>query len=117
MTAKLTAKAIAAAERAARVEKERRDLLTYLSPGRAVYVSVLHRSTSGMRRVVRLYLAHGGEILNITHSTSELLDYRLDRERGGIVLDGCGYDIAHHVVTHLAQRLFDNDRALVPRSL
>ena len=109
----------------AQAEAEKQEALTFLREteglveGRRVYTMVTSRSSSGMSRNVRLFIAavsypHEGNrpgrkpeasIVEITHNVARALGLRKGKN-DDIVVGGCGFDAGHHVVMSLSYALF-----------
>jgi len=114
MTSKTAA---ATAEREEQREHARTNLVRFVRPGMAVYATVVHRSASGMSRVVRIYVVSGQEIINISGQAAEAIAYAWDRDRGGIIIRGCGFDVRDDIVRTLSRALYGQDGDLTMRSL
>lgn len=83
-----------------------RNLRQYIKPGQKVYTELLHRSASGMMRVVGCYIVSKGEICNISGMVARGLGWPFDGKRNGVRVSGCGMDIGYHVVYSLGYALF-----------
>lgn len=80
----------------------------YLKEGDRVYTVVRHVSASGMSRDLSLYVARGGEIMNITYYAAHALGWRLVERNGyrALRVSGCGMDMGFHTVYTLSRVLF-----------
>lgn len=78
-----------------------------LKPGDTVYTILRHVSRSGMQRVISLAIARdGGGIEEIDFNAARAIDCRLDLNRGGLVVGGCGMDMGFHLVYELGRVLW-----------
>ena len=85
--------------------------LRCLKPGKTVYTILRRRSSSGMSRHISLVIIdkdYNGKpvIFDLTWWAAQAMDYRLDRDTGGIVVSGCGMDMGFHLVYSLGRKLF-----------
>ena len=80
----------------------------YLAPGDTVYTLVRHVSTSGMSRDISLFVAQGGEIIDITFYAAHAIGWRLVERNGrrAIRVSGAGMDMGFHTVYTLASVLY-----------
>lgn len=70
-----------------------------------VYYVLRSCSASGMKRVFDFYLINHGDIQCITYNLSVCVPvFKLNKNRG-VVVDGCGMDMAYHAVDCLWQVL------------
>lgn len=83
-----------------------KDLKLLLYPGCTVYSSVQSVSQSGMSRRISFYLVDAEKsIRNIDHWISLAVGYKLS-DKGGLVVNGCGMDMAFSVVYNLGHALW-----------
>ena len=88
--------------------QESREFLTnLLKPGDCIYTNLVHRSRSGMYRVIDLYVIRDNEPLRITWSAAMLLE-GYDTRHEGARASGCGMDMGYHLVHNLSQSIFPN---------
>lgn len=84
-------------------------LLThYLKEGDTVYTLVRHVSASGMSRDISLFIAQGGEIIDVTYYAAHAIGWRLVERNGrrAIKVQGAGMDMGFHLVYTLASVLY-----------
>lgn len=81
-------------------------LAELLKPGDTVHTSVLHVARSGMSRHIKTYVVRDGNAQDITPYVADVIDYRVARSTGGLVVGGCGMDMCFHVVYTLSHKLF-----------
>lgn len=90
----------------AEVAEARESILRFLKPGSNVYTIVRHVSRSGMQREISLYaISKDGRPQWLDGWASKLLDYRLGKNEG-LVVGGCGMDMAFHLVYNLGSVLW-----------
>lgn len=82
-----------------------RELKRYLRPGSTVYTALVHRSRSGMYRVIDLFVMRRGRPIRISWLAAKLLE-GYDHKHGGCKASGCGMDMGFHLVYSLGFRLF-----------
>jgi hypothetical protein len=73
-------------------------------------------STSGMSREIIVLIARGKEVKNISYDVSQLLDWKRGNNEG-VIVSGCGMDMAFHLVYSLGSMLFNDGYALKKVSL
>ena len=80
----------------------------YLAPNDRVYTLNRHTSSSGMSRDISLFVAQGGEIVDITYYAAHALGWRLVERNGrrAIRVSGAGMDMGFHTVYTLASVLY-----------
>ena len=85
------------------------ELHNLLKPGDTVYTVLKHRSRSGMQHCIDLYVvkpvrsrsAETVQPICITWNASKVLEYRISKTHGGLVVNGSGMDMGFHVVYNL----------------
>jgi len=95
-----------------------------VKPGKKIYATVNHVSSSGMTRrisffIVAPYTRTGAdgkkhtthEVMNITGYVAHALGYPRHRE-GGLIVQGCGMDMGFHVVYNLGRTMFPKGGSL-----
>lgn len=92
-------------------EEAKQYLREYLQGGSKVYTVLNHVSSSGMTRHISCYITKLDDdgkpyIYNITYLVGRLLDYRRNKNTGGLVVGGCGMDMGFHVVNSLEYAIF-----------
>lgn len=86
------------------------DLKKRIKPGDTVYTVLRHRSASGMRRHISLFIIgkRKGEkphILDIDYSAAIVMGDKVAKD-GGIIADGCGQDMGFALVYNLGRALW-----------
>jgi len=76
--------------------------------GSTIYTTVLHVSRSGMSRTIAAYVSHKGEIHNVSYLVASAIGARFDRDRGGVVMGGCGMDMTFALVYNLSGAMWPN---------
>ena len=89
----------------------RLELRKFIQVGQTVYCNVRSVSRSGMMRIISLHVIdsdHDGKpyLRDITGWVAKALDYRLDRDRWGLKVAGCGMDMCFATVYNLGRALF-----------
>lgn len=74
--------------------------------GSTIYTKVLHVSRSGMTRTIGCYVVRKGEVFDVSHLVAPAIGATLDRDRGGVKVQGCGMDMTFYVVYSLARAMF-----------
>jgi hypothetical protein len=83
--------------------------LQHVQVGDTIYFIMLHRSRSGMQRVVRMIHFPNNDAsapMWISYNAAKAIGARYDRNRQGIVVNGCGFDVAQHILEQLEMALF-----------
>ena len=80
----------------------------YLAPNDRVYTLIRHVSSSGMSRDISLFVAQGGEIIDITYYAAHAIGWRLVERNGrrAIRAQGAGMDMGFHLVYTLSSVLY-----------
>ena len=84
-------------------------LREFIKPGDKVYCILRHVSSSGMRRIIDLYVIEDGEPRWIGGKAAEAMDEKYDRDKNGIIVNGVGMDMGFWLVYSLARTLFADD--------
>lgn len=94
-----------------------------LRPGDTLHTVLRHCAPSGMSRhiaVLRIRAdrkAPGGvRIWDLTGRASQVLGLRLNKDRDGLVVGGCGMDMGFEVVYRLGSLLFPNGFKVGPKT-
>lgn len=87
-------------------------LLTLLKPNDIVYTDVKSVSSSGMSRQIACYVGYLNDdgqprIKEITWLVGKALDLKIG-SKGGLVVGGCGMDMAFNTVYNLGRTLWPN---------
>lgn len=82
-------------------------LRKWMPPGARVFTILRHRSSSGMYRVLDVYVIDrkDGRPLRLTWSAAAVLGWRYDERHEGIGVNGCGLDVGFHLVNSLSYAL------------
>lgn len=87
-----------------------------LPPGTRVYTKLDHVSSSGMKRVISLYVPAkydtGLAIDCLNYYVALALDDKLDAKYSGIKVSGAGMDMGYHLVYSLSSVLYKDGYAL-----
>jgi len=79
----------------------------YMPPGTRVFTVLRHRSASNLSRVIQLVtIADDGRPLYHGWSAADILGYRYDRAREGVVISGTGMDMGFALVHELSAALY-----------
>lgn len=78
-------------------------------------------SQSGMKRAISFYVIIDNKLLMIDGHIHDILGYGFDKKNGGLIVKGCGMDMAFSVVYNLSCALYcplkyDHDSAYKLRS-
>jgi hypothetical protein len=93
------------AEREQAIER----LREIFKPGDTVYTVLRHVSRSGMSRSISiLYSENPGDVVDVSFLLVRAMDYRFDRDRGGVKVGGCGMDMGFHLVYNMSHVLYPN---------
>ena len=84
-----------------------RDSLSRLKAGDTVYTVLRHVSRSGMQRQLSVIVFQDGHVFHPNWSVAVLTGARLNRAgaRDAIVMNGCGYNQGHEIVSNLSMAL------------
>jgi hypothetical protein len=100
----------------AEAAKEREDAKTHLRelfpPGSFVSTVTRHVSRSGMQRTISVLATKDGEIRDVSWAVARALDWRFDRDRGGVKVNGCGMDMGFHLVHSLSYSIYGEYKCL-----
>lgn len=105
-------KSLTKSEKAAKRETAITYLRECLNPGDKIYTMVTHVSASGMSRRIRVMIVGGtqhGEppyIRDISYLVARALNWRRSQADGGVIVGGCGMDMAFHLVYTLGYVLW-----------
>lgn len=80
-------------------------LKAQLQDGRLVYTVCTHVARSGMSRCIRLVVADGCEVVDVSWAAAKALGWKLSHSHGGVVVEGYGMDMGFHVVYCLRRTL------------
>lgn len=86
-------------------EKALETLKEMLKPGDTIYTKMVHRSRSGIYRVIDLYVIRDNKPLRLSYFAGILLE-GYDRKHEGAKAGGCGMDMGFHLVSNLGYLLF-----------
>jgi len=74
--------------------------------GSTIYTTVKHVSRSGMSRTIAAYVVHKGTVHDVSYLVADAIGARFDRDRGGVIMGGCGMDMTFAMVYSLSRSLF-----------
>ena len=80
--------------------------------GDTIYTVLRHVSRSGMQRNISLFIMQNNRPRCLDGNAAQVIDWRLDMKRDGIIVKGSGMDMGFHLVHTLAAALFDDGYAL-----
>lgn len=86
-----------------------RRLREWVKPGDKLFTILRRRSSSGMCRHISIMkpdTTRAGEMMDLTWNAGKVLDWRVDRDTGGLVVGGCGMDMGFHAVYSLSRMLY-----------
>lgn len=90
------------------IDSQTVELRKLLKPGMTVYTVLRHRSSSGMSRVIDLFVVQKGQPVRISYDAAKVMDRTYDGERNGIKIGGCGMDMGFALVYNLGRKLYPN---------
>lgn len=93
------------------LEQSKQTLLGWIKPQQKIFTAIKHVSSSGMSRRISCYIIQGDNIKCIDRWVSEVIGWK-HSDNGGIVVSGCGMDMAFHLVYTLSSILFNDGYAL-----
>ena len=70
-----------------------------------VFCIIRHVSQSGMTRHISFFIIKNQQPLFLDNLISDYLDYRPNKYYTGLVVNGCGMDMAFSVVHHLQEQM------------
>ena len=70
-----------------------------------IYSIIRHVSQSGMTRHISFFIIRDNELWYIDNLISDYLDYKPNKNYSGLVVRGCGMDMAFSVVNHLQEAM------------
>jgi len=86
-------------------------ILKWVKPNDIVYTAIKSVSSSGMSRQIACYIAHDNDgkprIKDITWFVSKACGLKIG-SKGGLIVGGCGMDMAFNVVYNLDRTLWPN---------
>lgn len=77
-----------------------------IKPGDTVYTVLRHKSASGMRRFLDVFVIKYGEPLRITCGVGIAADYSYNRKHEALTVDGCGMDVGFGLVYKLSATMW-----------
>ena len=93
------------------LEQSKQTLLDWIKPNQTIFTTIKHVSVSGMSRRISCYIIQGDNIKCIDNWVGEIVGWK-HSDNGGIVVNGCGMDMAFHLVYTLSSVLFNDGYAL-----
>lgn len=94
-----------ASEKRAEQQQAADHLRTLFPPGSTVYTVLRHVSRSGMSRSISVLHQDADGISDVSYLVARALGDKLDRERGGVKVGGCGMDMGFSLVYNLSATL------------
>jgi len=85
--------------------------------GDTIYTVLRHVSRSGMRRTISLFLIRNNEPVCLDYTAAHVIDFKLDMQHEGVIVEGAGMDMGFHLVHRLGEALFGDGYALKHRWL
>lgn len=86
-------------------QEARATLRELLPPGSTVYTVLRHVSRSGMQRTIGCAVRTEDGIREVSYLVAKACGYRMDRDRMGVKIGGCGMDMGFAVVYDLSYAL------------
>lgn len=74
--------------------------------GSTVHTVLRHVSRSGMSRSISVVVCDSDGIRDVSYLVARALGDRIDRDRGGVKVGGCGMDMGFHLVYNLSATLY-----------
>lgn len=84
------------------------DTIIDIKKNQNIHSLIIHQSSSGMKRVVRIFVIHRDMIVDISGIIAKSIGYTFDRNHGGINVSGTGFDAGDEIVRGLSYSLFGN---------
>lgn len=95
-------------QKQAEMTEWREKLARMLKPGDTVYTILRHVSRSGMSRRIGVAFGRNGDFRDWDGVVAAALGERWDRDKGGVIVGGCGMDMGFHLVYNLGAVLWPN---------
>lgn len=77
-----------------------------VQPGSTVWTTVRHVTRSGMSRSISIYVWQDEGPFDISWLAARALGWKIDQQRGGVKVAGCGMDMGFHLVYSLSRTLY-----------
>ncbi|AYD82169.1 hypothetical protein KNU13_gp83 [Gordonia phage Turuncu] len=77
-----------------------------LPPGSTVVTIVKHVTASGMGRTIQPVTVYNGAVFDLTGYVARVVGWKVDTDRGGVYVQGCGMDMGFHLVYTLARTIY-----------
>ena len=81
-------------------------LLARIKPGKTIFIDVVSVARSGMSRSIKCYIVDGECIMDISGDVAEVTGNKWSDKNGGVVMSGCGMDMAFKLVYDLGRALW-----------
>jgi len=94
--------------RQAEMDEAREELREQLRDVDVIYTDVTHVSRSGMRRAIRAFIIRDGRPWDLTYMLAKAGIGKVHQTHGGIIMDGCGMDMAFALVYEIGRALIDD---------
>lgn len=82
-----------------------------------ILYQVTHVAKSGMSRHIKFYVIKNNELLGLTYSICNALDYKYKHNTNSLFIRGCGMDMGFHVIYNLSRDLFNDGSKLKYRAI
>lgn len=92
------------------LQRMRETLRRWFPPGSTGYTILRHCSRSGMLRVIDVVAIVDGEPVSAWGYVGAVLDWPVDRDRGGVKVSGCGMDMGFYLVYALSRHLYNDGK-------
>ncbi len=73
-----------------------------------VYTDIARVSRDGMSRSIKVFVAHDGEILNVSRQVADVLGWRFSK-KNAVVVGGCGMDMGFHTIYSISHAIFNDE--------
>jgi len=104
------------AEKDADRERATESLKKLVPPGATVYTVVKHVARSGMMRRIAPIAVVKGKVVNLSHLASRALGWTWTDD-GAVKVQGCGMDMAFHLVYQIAEAIYGDGYKLAHEHL
>ena len=83
-----------------------------LKKGDVLFTQLMHVSSSGMTRHIKVRQLKHDTALNWSYLVSKVVGWKQSEKTNGIIVGGCGMDMGFHLVYTLSSILFDDGYAI-----
>jgi hypothetical protein len=88
------------------IAKTIKDIKKLVKPNDTIYCFNRHTSQSGMMRRISFYVVKKNKLISLDWYIARITSYSHDRNRGGLIVNGCGMDMGFSVVYELGSTLW-----------